>query len=83
MCSAQEGPALRGRLGEDFLLVTPGIRTLADAAGDQKRIVTPSDAIAMGATFLVVGRPVTRAADPLAALAAINNEVESAARKHG
>jgi orotidine-5'-phosphate decarboxylase len=81
VCSAQEAPALRDRLGDDFLLVTPGIRTLADAAGDQKRIVTPSDAIALGASFLVVGRPITRAADPLAALAAINNEVERADRK--
>jgi len=81
VCSAQEAPALRGRLGDRFVLVTPGIRTLTDAAGDQKRIVTPSDAVALGATFLVVGRPVTRAADPLAALAAINNEVDNAASK--
>ena len=80
VCSALEGPALRSRLGETFLLVTPGIRTAADAAGDQKRIVTPGEAVLMGASFLVVGRPVTRAADPLAALATINNEVESAAR---
>jgi orotidine-5'-phosphate decarboxylase len=79
VCSALEAPALRGSMGEAFLLVTPGIRTAADAAGDQKRIVTPGAAVAMGASFLVVGRPVTRATDPLAALAAINQEVASAA----
>lgn len=83
VCSALEGPALRNRLGEAFLLVTPGIRTAADAAGDQKRIVTPGDAIVMGATFLVVGRPITRAADPSGALAAINDEVERASRPRG
>ncbi len=80
MCSALEGPVLRSRLGETFLLVTPGIRSAADAAGDQKRIVTAGEAVLMGASFLVVGRPVTRAPDPLAALATINNEVETAAR---
>jgi orotidine-5'-phosphate decarboxylase len=78
VCSAREGPALRSHLGESFLLVTPGIRAAADPAGDQKRIVAPAEAVLMGASFLVVGRPVTRAADPLAALAAINGEVESA-----
>jgi orotidine-5'-phosphate decarboxylase len=80
VCSALEAPALRSRMGAAFLLVTPGIRTGADAAGDQKRIVTPGTAVDMGASFLVVGRPVTRAPDPLAALAAINDEVASAAR---
>ena len=79
VCSALEAPALRGHLGEAFLLVTPGIRTAADAAGDQKRIVTPAQAVAMGSSFLVVGRPVTRAADPPAALAAIGAEVDRAA----
>jgi orotidine-5'-phosphate decarboxylase len=66
-------------MGAAFLLVTPGIRTVADAAGDQKRIVTPGAAVDMGASFLVVGRPITRAPDPLVALAAINDEVASAA----
>jgi orotidine-5'-phosphate decarboxylase len=79
VCSAREAPVLRGRLGENFLLVTPGIRTAGDAAGDQKRIVTPAEAVSMGSSFLVVGRPVTRAADPPAALAAIGAEVERAA----
>jgi orotidine-5'-phosphate decarboxylase len=79
VCSALEAPALRAHLGEAFLLVTPGIRTAADAAGDQKRIVTPAQAVSLGSSFLVVGRPVTRAADPPAALAAIGAEVERAA----
>jgi orotidine-5'-phosphate decarboxylase len=79
VCSAQEAPVLRGHLGETFLLVTPGIRTAADSPGDQKRIVTPAQAVSMGSSFLVVGRPVTRAADPPAALAAIGAEVERAA----
>jgi orotidine-5'-phosphate decarboxylase len=79
VCSALEAPALRSRMGAAFLLVTPGIRTAADAAGDQKRIVTPGAAVDMGASFLVVGRPITRAPDPLVALAAINDEVASAA----
>jgi orotidine-5'-phosphate decarboxylase len=78
VCSAQEAAALRSRLGAGFLLVTPGIRTLADSPDDQKRIVTPSRAIADGASYLVVGRPITRAADPAAALAAINQVIEAA-----
>jgi orotidine-5'-phosphate decarboxylase len=79
VCSALEAPALRQQLGERFLLVTPGIRTAADAAGDQKRVVTPALAIQKGASYLVVGRPITRAADPLAVLAAINREVAAVA----
>jgi len=57
------------------LRVTPGIRLPEDAAGDQKRVVTPQIAIESGASYLVVGRPVTRAADPLAVLARINREI--------
>jgi orotidine-5'-phosphate decarboxylase len=71
VCSAQEAPALRAALGDRFALVTPGIRMLDDATEDQSRIVTPQDAVAAGATYLVVGRPVTRAPDPAAALARI------------
>ena len=79
VCSAQEAPHLRQASGAGFCLVTPGIR-LADAAqDDQKRIVTPQTAVANGADYLVVGRPITRAADPLAVLDRINAEVAGAA----
>ncbi len=75
VCSAQEAPALRRACGAAFCLVTPGIR-LADAAqDDQKRIVTPAAAMASGADYLVIGRPITRAADPLAVLRAVNAEI--------
>lgn len=73
--SAQEATRLRAALGEGFKLVTPGIR-LADAvADDQRRVMTPSAAVKAGADYLVIGRPITRAADPLAVLAAINGEL--------
>jgi orotidine-5'-phosphate decarboxylase len=79
VCSAQEAPALRQAFGASFALVTPGIR-LADAArDDQTRIVTPEAAVANGADYIVVGRPVTRAADPVATLAAINRSIGAAA----
>lgn len=75
VCSAQEAPRLRAACGPQFCLVTPGIR-LADAEqDDQKRIVTPRAAIARGADYLVVGRPITRASDPLAVLDRINAEI--------
>jgi orotidine-5'-phosphate decarboxylase len=72
VCSAQEAPALRAALGPRFKLVTPGIRPAGNAAGDQSRIVTPQTAVANGADYLVIGRPVTEAPDPVAALATIN-----------
>ena len=72
VCSAQEAPALRSALGRGFKLVTPGIRPAGSAAGDQSRIVTPQAAIANGADYLVIGRPITDARDPVAALASIN-----------
>jgi orotidine-5'-phosphate decarboxylase len=75
VCSAQEAPALRAARGADFLLVTPGIRTAADAADDQKRITTPVEAIRNGASYLVIGRPVTKAADPVAVLTTINHDI--------
>jgi len=68
VCSAQEASALRRECGPQFLLVTPGIRLRDSAADDQKRIATPALALANGANYLVVGRPITRASDPLAAL---------------
>ncbi len=72
VCSALEAPALRAVLPADFRLVTPGIRPAGSAADDQARIITPARAIANGADYLVIGRPITQAADPLAALADIN-----------
>ncbi|MGE0558499.1 MAG: orotidine-5'-phosphate decarboxylase [Burkholderiales bacterium] len=75
VCSAQEAKTLRQACGQDFRLVTPGIR-LADAAqDDQKRIMTPALAVANGADYLVIGRPITRAADPLAVIDRIAAEI--------
>jgi orotidine-5'-phosphate decarboxylase len=74
VASGKEAAALHERL-RDFLIVTPGIRPAGADANDQTRIVTPGDAIASGATYLVVGRPITRAADPRAAAAAIAEEI--------
>jgi orotidine-5'-phosphate decarboxylase len=75
VCSAQEAEAMRAALGPAFKLVTPGIRFAASARNDQERIVTPEAAIASGADYLVVGRPITQAPDPVAALAAINTVI--------
>ncbi len=75
VCSAAEAPSLRAALGRDFALVTPGIRPAGSSNDDQARVVTPADALARGATYLVIGRPITRAPDPVAALAAINRSL--------
>ena len=72
VCSAQEARTLKEALGEDFKLVTPGIRLANSAADDQRRIVTPADAMALGSDYLVIGRPITQSADPLATLLEIN-----------
>lgn len=64
VCSAQEAPMLRQIMGKDFLLVTPGIRPLNAAVGDQSRVVTPKQAVLNGSSYLVIGRPITRAEDP-------------------
>lgn len=69
VCSAGEVAALRREMPGEFLLVTPGIRRPGDARGDQKRVMGPAEAIAAGADYLVVGRPITRAGDPQTALA--------------
>ena len=79
VCSAQETAMLRRECGMPFLLVTPGIRPAPGDKGDQQRVSTPGTAIADGADYLVVGRPVTRAPDPLVALRAINEEIAAAA----
>lgn len=75
VCSARESRALRGALGDDLLLVTPGIRPAEASADDQKRIVTPAQAMTNGSSYLVIGRPITRAASPLGALDAILAEL--------
>lgn len=75
VCSALEAATLRAQRGRDFLLVTPGIRPAGTAADDQRRVVTPARAVAAGADYLVIGRPITTADDPQAALAAINDSL--------
>ena len=75
VCSAMEAQLLKKELGADFKLVTPGIRPAGSAADDQRRIVTPQDALSWGSDYLVIGRPITGAADPLAALYAINESM--------
>jgi orotidine-5'-phosphate decarboxylase len=72
VCSAQEAAALRAACGPEFKLVTPGIRPAGDSAHDQARVMTPHAAIAAGADYLVIGRAITGAADPLRALKEIN-----------
>ena len=80
VCSAQEAKLLKQELGAEFKLVTPGIRPASAEVGDQRRILTPADAIAAGSDYLVIGRPITQAADPLAALSRIEQEIVSAGR---
>ncbi len=79
VCSAQEAAELRAAMGRDFALVTPGIRPAGSESGDQTRVMTPALAIAAGADYLVIGRPVTQAPDPLQALRNIQLEIEGAA----
>lgn len=75
VCSAQEAAMLRGLFGDDFALVTPGIRPSFAQQGDQKRVMTPSQAMAAGVSYLVIGRPITQSPDPMAALALIEAEL--------
>lgn len=75
VCSAQEAALLRGRCGSEFCLVTPGIRPAQASLDDQSRVMTPRAALEAGASYLVIGRPITRAADPLQALLDINQEI--------
>ena len=77
VCSAKEASLLRQLMGEDFLLVTPGIRPLGLDKGDQSRVMTPSDAIQAGVDYIVVGRPITQATKPLDVIAMINAELLS------
>ena len=79
VCSAEESSALRLLVGNDMVLVTPGIRPAGSEHADQKRVVTPTNAIAAGSDYLVVGRPITAAADPPAVAAAIIADIAKAA----
>ncbi len=81
VCSAEEAADLRKIVGSRLALVTPGIRPAGAASGDQKRIMTPAAAIAAGANYLVVGRPILDAPDPKAAAAAIVSEIAAAQEK--
>jgi len=75
VCSPRETAAVRQRVPPPFLLVNPGVRPSGSEAGDQRRVTTPSAALAAGADYIVVGRPLTAAADPAAALAALEREL--------
>ena len=75
VCSAMEAEELRRARGEDFCLVTPGIRLAGDSANDQRRVVTPGEAMANGADYLVIGRSVTGADNPLQALERVHQEL--------
>jgi orotidine-5'-phosphate decarboxylase len=76
VCSGWESSKVKRATAADFLVVTPGIRPAGADAGDQKRIVTPADAIKAGADYLVIGRPITRAIDPKAVYAMIVEEMK-------
>ena len=75
VCSAMEAPRLRAAHGAGFKLVTPGIRLAGAAADDQSRVVTPTEALRLGADYLVIGRPITQAADPVAVLESIRTSL--------
>ncbi|WCE30670.1 orotidine-5'-phosphate decarboxylase [Vibrio sp. SCSIO 43137] len=77
VCSAQESQMLKSALGSEFKLVTPGIRPAGSAQGDQKRIMTPVEAIQAGSDYLVIGRPITQADNPAEVLSAINRSLQS------
>ena len=75
VCSPQEASAMRKLLGEDALVVTPGVRPAGSALGDQSRVATPASAVTAGASHLVIGRPITGSIDPVAAVEAIVSEL--------
>jgi len=78
VASALEASWIRGQLGEDFLIVTPGIRPTGTARNDQRRVATPTDAVLAGSDYLVIGRPITQADDPEAALESVLREIDQA-----
>ena len=75
VCSPKEIATVRAAIKEDFLIVTPGIRPAGSALNDQKRVMTPAEALTLGANYLVIGRPITKAPDPAAAMASIQQEI--------
>lgn len=75
VCSAQEAAMLKAACGADFKLVTPGIRPSDASLDDQQRVMTPQAAVAAGSDYLVIGRPITRSADPVATLTQINQQI--------
>jgi len=77
VCSAQEASSMQKLLGNDFLLVSPGIRPVGSKADDQRRIMTPVDALKAGSNYLVIGRPITQSDDPLGILRTINSEIST------
>jgi len=79
VCSAHEVADLKGFFGQDFLALTPGIRPSGSAHGDQKRVMTPAMAVAAGSDYLVVGRPITEAPNPLEAARNVLEEIAAAA----
>ena len=81
VCAATESEKMRTILGDELVIVTPGIRPAGSAAGDQRRVMTPEDAIRAGSDYLVVGRPINQAADPAAAADAVVAEIEAALAK--
>ncbi|MBI5809661.1 MAG: orotidine-5'-phosphate decarboxylase, partial [Deltaproteobacteria bacterium] len=78
VCSGHEANAVKQEFGADLIVVTPGIRSSQDSAGDQKRVVTPYEAILNGADYIVVGRPIRNASDPVKAAMLIAGEVGQA-----
>jgi len=81
VCSAQEAVVLKKLCGADFKLVTPGIRPAGAALGDQSRVMTPEAAVEAGADYLVIGRPITQSADPVATLQSINASLATIAKR--
>ena len=80
VCSPQEASMLRDEFGEKFKLVTPGIRPKGASLDDQSRVLTPADAVRNGSDYLVMGRPITKADDPVSVLKRINQELQTAVR---
>ena len=78
VCAATEAERMRSILGDELVIVTPGIRPAGSAADDQRRVMTPADAIRSGSDYLVVGRPINQAADPAEAADAVVEEIEAA-----